>query len=214
MVNYNPNTMELAVKVVYFGPALSGKTENIRFLHRKYDPTLKQELLSLKTETDRTLYFDYFQVRAGIFRGVKLRFNLYSVPGQVFYNEARKLVMDSVDAIIFVVDSKRERFIDNQISLNDMLENLRLKGRAIDEVPIVFQYNKRDNKDILSILELNKQLNLYAAPFFEASAIEGKGVIETFKKICKLSLIYTNKSNKEIFASEFSDEELVISNLL
>jgi len=174
---------------VFYGPGLGGKTTNIKYVYTKLQPTLKGRLISLATELDRTLFFDFLPVDIGTIRGFKTRFHLYTVPGQVFYNASRKLILKGVDGIVFVADSQIERFDENIESLDNMKDNLRSYNLDLNKIPLVLQYNKRDLPNITSIEELQKVLNpenKYA--YFEAIATQGVGVFETLKEICKMVL--------------------------
>lgn len=187
LINYA--SREINSKIVFYGPGLGGKTTNIKYVYTKLQPTLKGRLISLATELDRTLFFDFLPVDIGTIRGFKTRFHLYTVPGQVFYNASRKLILKGVDGIVFVADSQIERFDENIESCDNMKDNLRSYNLDINKIPLVIQYNKRDLPNITSIEELQKVLNpenKYA--YFEAIATQGVGVFETLKEICKLVL--------------------------
>ncbi len=193
MVFLNYSTMQMAAKIVYYGPGLCGKTTNLQYIYRKTSPSCRGEIVSLETESDRTLFFDLLPIDVGTIAGFKTRFQLYTVPGQVFYNSTRKLVLRSVDGIVFVADSQVPMLDANIESLNNLKENLSEYKVSIDEIPLVFQYNKRDLKNILSVEELNRILNPKNYPYYEAAAIYGKGVFETLKGISKLTLIAIRK---------------------
>ncbi len=187
MALFNYATKEITIKVVYYGPGLSGKTTNLQFLHSVFDPSKRGKLLSLATEADRTLFFDFLPVDLGKISDFSIRFQLYTVPGQVRYNATRKLVLKGADAIVFVADSQRELREQNIESMRNMRENLIANNINADDIPVILQYNKRDLANILSTDELNKDLNekgIY--DFQEAVAIEGTGVEETFQRITKL----------------------------
>jgi signal recognition particle receptor subunit beta len=187
LINYA--SREINSKIVFYGPGLGGKTTNIKYVYTKLQPTLKGRLISLATELDRTLFFDFLPVDIGTIRGFKTRFHLYTVPGQVFYNASRKLILKGVDGIVFVADSQIERFDENIESCDNMKDNLRSYNLDINKIPLVIQYNKRDLPNITSIEELQKVLNpenKYA--YFEAIATQGVGVFETLKEICKMVL--------------------------
>jgi len=187
MALFNYATKEITIKVVYYGPGLSGKTTNLQFLHSVFDPSKRGKLLSLATEADRTLFFDFLPVDLGKISDFSIRFQLYTVPGQVRYNATRKLVLKGADAIVFVGDSQRELREQNIESMRNMRENLIANNINADDIPVILQYNKRDLANILSTDELNKDLNekgIY--DFQEAVAIEGTGVEETFQRITKL----------------------------
>ncbi|MBI5026989.1 MAG: GTPase domain-containing protein [Nitrospirae bacterium] len=185
MALLNYATKEIVLKVVYYGPGLSGKTTNLHYLHSVLSPRTKGKLLSLATEADRTLFFDFLPVDLGKIRDFNIRFQLYTVPGQVRYDATRRLVLKGVDAIVFVADSQKEVKELNIESFKNMRDNLKANNIDPENIPIVFQYNKRDVKDIMDVSELNNNLNKMNAPFFEAVAIEGKGVEETFREAIK-----------------------------
>ena len=189
MVFFNWATMQMAAKIVYYGPGLCGKTTNLSFIYAKTSPGSRGEMVSLETESDRTLFFDLLPIEVGTIGGFKTRLQLYTVPGQVFYNTTRKLVLKGVDGVVFVADSQRPMREANIESFNNLRENLKELGLDLDDLPLVLQYNKRDLQNILTIEELNADLNPDGKiPFFEASAIQGNGVFETLKEITKLTL--------------------------
>jgi mutual gliding-motility protein MglA len=189
MVFFNYATMQMAAKIVYYGPGLCGKTTNLQQIYQKTSNKSRGEMVSLETETDRTLFFDLLPLDVGNIAGFKTRFQLYTVPGQVFYNSTRKLVLRGVDGIVFVADSQSPMLDANIESFNNLKANLAELGLNVDEIPLVFQFNKRDLKNILSIEDMNRQLNVRGLPFFEASALQGNGVFETLKGISKATLI-------------------------
>ncbi len=200
MVFFNWATMQMAAKIVYYGPGLCGKTTNLSYIYAKTSPASRGEMVSLETESDRTLFFDLLPIEVGTIGGFKTRLQLYTVPGQVFYNTTRKLVLKGVDGIVFVADSQRPMREANIESLDNLRENLEELGLDMDEIPLVLQYNKRDLKNVLTVEELNSDLNPEGAyPFFEASAIQGDGVFETLKEITKLTL---KKLRKRMSASQ------------
>ncbi len=189
MVFFNWATMQMAAKIVYYGPGLCGKTTNLSFIYAKTSPNSRGEMVSLETESDRTLFFDLLPIEVGTIGGFKTRLQLYTVPGQVFYNTTRKLVLKGVDGVVFVADSQRPMREANVESFANLKENLSELGLDLEELPLVLQYNKRDLANILSIDELNADLNANGVfPFFEASAINGDGVFETLKEITKITL--------------------------
>jgi signal recognition particle receptor subunit beta len=185
VVFFNYTTMQMTAKIVYYGPGLCGKTTNLQFIHNKTAANSRGEMVSLETETDRTLFFDLLPLDVGIVGGMKLRLQLYTVPGQVFYNATRKLVLKGVDGIVFVADSQVVALDANVESLNNLKANLEELRLSLDQVPIVFQYNKRDIRNIVPVERLNEALNPGGAPFFEAAALHGIGVFETLKAISK-----------------------------
>ncbi len=186
MALFNYATKEITLKIVYYGPGLSGKTTNLQHLHSSLDPARRGKLLSLSTEADRTLFFDFLPVELGKIKDFSIRFQLYTVPGQVRYNATRKLVLKGADAVVFVADSQRQVRQQNIESLQNMRENLLANNLDPDDIPIAFQYNKRDLDNIMSLEEMNKDLNARRAPYFEAIAINGTGVKETFEAVTKL----------------------------
>ena len=189
MVFFNYATMQMAAKIVYYGPGLCGKTTNLQQIYQKTSSKSRGEMVSLETETDRTLFFDLLPLDVGNIAGFKTRFQLYTVPGQVFYNSTRKLVLRGVDGIVFVADSQIPMIEANLESFHNLRANLAELGLNIDEIPLVFQYNKRDLKNIMPIEDLNRNMNPRALPYFEASALQGEGVFETLKGISKATLI-------------------------
>ncbi len=179
---------EINVKIVYYGPAVSGKTTNLIVIHRKLKPEHRGEMVSIDTKGERTLFFDFLPVEVPIGGGFKVRFHLYTVPGQYFYKTSRKLVLKGADGIVFVADSHRSRADENRIIFDEMKEFLAEQGTNLEEVPLVLQYNKRDLQDIMSVEELNKLLNGKGYPYIESVASQGKGVFETLDLISKLVL--------------------------
>jgi signal recognition particle receptor subunit beta len=189
MVFFNYATMQMAAKIVYYGPGLCGKTTNLHYIYSRTSPGSRGEMVSLETETDRTLFFDLLPLDVGVIGGFKTRVQLYTVPGQVFYNTTRKLVLKGVDGIVFVADSQKAMKEANVESLNNLRTNLAEIGLQLDDLPSVFQYNKRDLANILEVDELNASLNpngLHES--YEACAVLGQGVFETLKAISKLTL--------------------------
>lgn len=174
---------EINLKIVYYGPGMSGKTTNLEYIHSKMDPSLAGELVSLKTKEDRTIFFDFLQLEVGRIKGKKPKFNLYTVPGQVYYASSRKVILNGVDGIVFVADSQKHRMDGNIETLLDLENNLREDGHSLDSFPWVVQYNKRDLPDIETIENLQKRLNYFTVPFYEAVAIKGNGVFDTLKAI-------------------------------
>ncbi len=176
---------EINAKIVYYGPGLSGKTTNIQFIHAKLKPAHRGDLMTLSTEQDRTLFFDFLPVELGEVKGLKTRFHIYTVPGQVFYNTTRKMVLKDADGVVFVADSQRKYFNENVQSLENLIENLAEYNRQVTDLPVILQYNKRDLPDICTVAELNKVLNRYNFPIFEAVASDGIGVLQTLTTISK-----------------------------
>ena len=188
MALVNHTTREINAKIVYYGPGLSGKTTNIHFIYHRISPTQRGKLISLATETDRTLFFDFLPVELGTIKNYRVRFHLYTVPGQVFYNATRKLVLKGADGVIFVVDSQRAMMDSNLESLANLKENFGEQGIDLEKFPMVIQYNKRDLPDIMSVNELDNALNRRELPSFGAVAMNGEGVLKTFTAVSKLVL--------------------------
>jgi len=189
MVFFNWATMQMAAKIVYYGPGLCGKTTNLSFIYAKTSPGSRGEMVSLETETDRTLFFDLLPLEVGKVGGFRTRLQLYTVPGQVFYNTTRKLVLKGVDGVVFVADSQRPMADANVESLRNLDDNLKELGISLDAIPLVMQYNKRDLKNILSVEELNAKLNPNGRfECFESVATDGAGVFETLKAVTKSTL--------------------------
>jgi signal recognition particle receptor subunit beta len=190
-INYS--SREINCKIVYYGPGLCGKTTNLQFIYRKTNPQARGKMISLATETDRTLFFDFLPLSLGDIRGFKTRFHLYTVPGQVFYDASRKLILKGVDGVVFVADSQVERMEANIESLDNLRSNLKEQGYDLDALPLVLQWNKRDLPNVVPTDEMEKALNFRKVPAFEAVAPEGIGVFETLKAIAKLVLIELRK---------------------
>lgn len=188
MVFFNYTTMQMTAKIVYYGPGLCGKTTNLQFIHQRTAPKSRGEMVSLETETDRTLFFDLLPLDVGIIGGMKVRLQLYTVPGQVFYNATRKLVLKGVDGLVFVADSQRAAQDTNLESLGNLNENLKELGLGGEPVPVVFQYNKRDLRQVLTVEEMNASLNPEKRPVYEAAALHGIGVFETLKAVSRLAI--------------------------
>jgi mutual gliding-motility protein MglA len=189
MVFFNWATMQMAAKIVYYGPGLCGKTTNLSYIYAKTSPGSRGEMVSLETETDRTLFFDLLPLEVGKVGGFRTRLQLYTVPGQVFYNTTRKLVLKGVDGMVFVADSQRPMAEANVESLRNLEENLQELGLTLDSMPLVMQFNKRDLGQILTVEELNAKLNPDSHfDYFESVAVDGTGVFETLKAITKLTL--------------------------
>ena len=186
MSSINFATREISCKVVYYGPGLSGKTTNLQVIHQKMPQDKRTDMVSLATEGDRTLFFDFLPLNLGDIKGFKTRFQLYTVPGQVYYNSTRKLVLRGVDGIVFVADSQRSRQAENLESLQNLRQNLQDYGMDLDDMPFVLQYNKRDMDNVFTLDELNAELNPRNVPFFPATAHNGKGVVTTLKTIAML----------------------------
>lgn len=185
----NHARQEIHIKVVYYGPGLGGKTTNLEYIHSRTKPELRGKLISLATESERTLFFDLLPVELGVFKGYQVRLHLCTVPGQIAHDRTRRLILRHVDGIVFVVDSQITRLDDNIASIVNLAENLRLQGDEPDQLPLVVQYNKRDLEDILSIAELRSALRVPPDVLsIEAVAMKGVGVFETLKEILKACL--------------------------
>jgi signal recognition particle receptor subunit beta len=196
MTFINYASREINCKIVYYGPGLCGKTTNLQFIYEKTNPNSKGKLISLATETDRTLFFDFLPLELGNVRGFKTRFHLYTVPGQVFYDASRKLILKGVDGVIFVADSQRERMDANVESLRNLEQNLKAQGYDIRSIPYVLQLNKRDLPSAVPVDEMKAKLAIDNEPVLEAIAAseEGIGVFDTLKAVAKLVLQDLTKS--------------------
>ncbi len=193
MAFFNYSTMQMTAKIVYYGPGLCGKTTNLQYIYDHTTGDSRGEMVSLETQTDRTLFFDLLPMEVGSVAGFKTRIQLYTVPGQVFYNTTRKLVLKGVDGVVFVADSQRPMIGANQEAMANLAENLGSLGLSLDSIPMVLQFNKRDLPDIATIEELRELLHHGSWPVYEASAITGVGVIETLRGISKLTLLSLRK---------------------
>ncbi len=226
MALINFQQKEIVVKIVYFGPASSGKTTNLRKLHEHIPSKLVGELATLDTEDERTLFFDYFPIKAGAIGRYKLKLQIYSVPGQAYYRATRKMVLQNADGVVFVADSQASEIEHNIVAFSDLEENLRGYGVDMETFPIVIQYNKRDLENVLPTEFLDRKLNLRGYPYCEAIAIQGKGVLEAFNGIVEL---VTRRLRSELSRSEQGqpldgdffqplgeeqDDEEVVSNLV
>ncbi|MCK6545654.1 ADP-ribosylation factor-like protein [Myxococcota bacterium] len=185
-INYS--SREINCKIVYYGPGLCGKTTNLQYIYNKTSPTAKGKMISLATETERTLFFDFLPLSLGEIRGFKTRFHLYTVPGQVFYDASRKLILKGVDGVVFVGDSQIERMEANQESLENLKDNLKEQCYDIEKIPLVMQWNKRDLPNAAPIEDLSRILNYRRRPEFPATATNGFGVFDTLKEVAKLVL--------------------------
>jgi hypothetical protein len=190
-INYS--SREINCKIVYYGPGLCGKTTNLQYIYNKTNPEAKGKMISLATETERTLFFDFLPLSLGEIRGFKTRFHLYTVPGQVFYDASRKLILKGVDGVVFVADSQIERMEANLESMENLRTNLAEQGYDLDKIPFVVQYNKRDLPNAAEMAELKRLLNPRQVPDYEASATLGNGVFDTLKSIAKLVLTELKK---------------------
>jgi mutual gliding-motility protein MglA len=182
----NYSTREINFKVVFYGPGLSGKTTNIKYVYNKIKSENKGKLVSLATETERTLFFDFFPLELGTIRDYKVRFHLYTVPGQIYYSASRKLILKGVDGLVFVADSQRERFEANIESINDMLENMQEYKISFETIPYILQLNKRDLPNVMPTGEMIRELRKKGEPVLEAVALKGVGVVDTLKAISRL----------------------------
>jgi len=190
-INYA--SREINCKIVYYGPGLGGKTTNLQFIYERTSPSNKGQLISLATETDRTLFFDFLPLDLGTVRGFRTRFHLYTVPGQVFYDASRKLILKGVDGVIFVADSQEARMDANVESVRNLEKDLKEQGYDIASVPYVLQFNKRDLPTALPVDEMYRRLNIRGEPTFEATATTGAGVFETLKASARQVLIELRK---------------------
>jgi signal recognition particle receptor subunit beta len=197
MVQINFARKEINCKIVYYGPGLSGKTTSLEVVHQRTPQGHKGELTSISTDGDRTLFFDFMPLDLGTIAGMKVKFHLYTVPGQVYYNSTRKLVLLGADGIIFVADSTPGRMDDNQQSMDNLRENLTEMGRDLNKIPLVIQYNKRDLPNPISLAELEGKLNPNKVPTFETSAKTGEGIFQALKAISALVLEDINSSDKK-----------------
>jgi len=195
MVQINFSLKEVNCKVVYYGPGLSGKTTNLEVVHGKAPQGSVGDLTSIATEGDRTLFFDFLPLNLGQVAGMKTKFQIYTVPGQVYYNSTRKLVLQGADGVVFVADSKQGKMDENLESLENLLENLREYGMDPNTTPIVLQYNKRDLPEVYTVEELNASLNKWNCPTFEAVARDGVGVFPTLKHLAGMVLESLNRQH-------------------
>jgi signal recognition particle receptor subunit beta len=193
MTFINYAAREINCKIVYYGPGLCGKTTNLQWIYDKTNPQAKGKLISLATETDRTLFFDFLPLDLGQVRGFKTRFHLYTVPGQVFYDASRKLILKGVDGVVFIADSQEARMEANAESLQNLDKNLKEQGYELSALPYVLQLNKRDLPSAIPAEEMYRQLNFKSEPTFEAVAMNGTGVFDTLKAIAKLVLTELKK---------------------
>lgn len=192
-INYSAR--EINCKIVYYGPGLCGKTTNLIYIYKKTNPDSKGKMISLATETERTLFFDFLPLALGNIKGFKVRFHLYTVPGQVFYDASRKLILRGVDGVIFVADSQVERMEANIESIENLRKNLKDQGLSLDAMPFVIQYNKRDLPNVVAVEEMNRVLNPRNVPYFEGTASTGAGVFDTLKEIAKMIILELKKKS-------------------
>jgi signal recognition particle receptor subunit beta len=184
MINYA--SREINCKIVYYGTGLGGKTTNLEYIYSRVNPDTKGKMISLATESERTLFFDFLPIDLGEVRGFKTRFHLYTVPGQVYYNASRRLILKGVDGLVFVADSQASRAEANIEAMHNLYENLETYGYELEKIPFAIQYNKRDMPNILPVPELRAQINPMGVPDFEGTAVQGKGVFETLSCVSKL----------------------------
>ncbi len=194
MTFINYASREINCKIVYYGPGLCGKTTNLQYIYDKTNPNAKGKLISLATETDRTLFFDFLPLELGTVRGFKTRFHLYTVPGQVFYDASRKLILKGVDGVIFVADSQLERMDANTEAIENLVVNLKGQGYDLNNIPYVLQLNKRDLPNVAPVDEMKRLLMRRTEPVYEAVAPKGIGVFETLKGVAKLVLSELTKA--------------------
>jgi signal recognition particle receptor subunit beta len=194
MTFINYASREINCKIVYYGPGLCGKTTNLQYIYDSTSPAAKGKLISLATETDRTLFFDFMPLELGTVRGFKTRFHLYTVPGQVYYDASRKLILKGVDGVVFVADSQEERMDANIESLENLEDNMKTQGYDLMNVPYVLQLNKRDLPSAIPVADLTAELQKKGEPVFEAIASDGTGVFDTLKAVAKQVLTELRKS--------------------
>jgi mutual gliding-motility protein MglA len=189
MTFVNCASREINCKIIYYGPGLGGKTTNIQYIYEKTAPQAKGKLISLATETERTLFFDFLPIELGKIRGFSTRFHLYTVPGQVFYEASRKLILKGADGLVFTADSQAARMDANVESLRDLIKHLREHGYDLKTMPYVLQLNKRDLPNVVPVEDMLKKLHYKGEPWFETSAVTGEGVFESLKAIVKQVLL-------------------------
>lgn len=198
MASINFATREINCKIVYYGPGLSGKTTNLQVIHQKLPRDKKSEMVSLATDQDRTLFFDFLPLDLGSIKGFKTKFQLYTVPGQVYYNSTRKLVLRGVDGVVFVADSQKNRMAENLESLQNLRMNLIEQGIKLEDLPFVMQYNKRDLDGVLDVPVLEERLNPFNVDFYEATAHDGVGVVVTLKAVARKVIDRFNKKSSGV----------------
>jgi signal recognition particle receptor subunit beta len=213
MASFNYSTMQMTTKIVYYGLGLGGKTTNLQCIYNHTTPESRGEMVSLETEADRTLFFDLLPLEVGTIAGFRTRIQLYTVPGQVFYNTTRKLVLKGTDGIVFVADSQRSMLEANLESLRNLEANLAELGIPVEKTPVFIQFNKRDLQDIYSVDELNRFLNPRGWPYHEASAVNGTGVFETLRAISKMSLVSLKEQLEASHADHGPDVDGAVTEL-
>ena len=191
---FNYSSREINCKIVYYGPGLCGKTTNLQYIYNKTNPEAKGKMISLATETERTLFFDFLPLSLGEIRGFRTRFHLYTVPGQVFYDASRKLILKGVDGVIFVADSQVERMDANVEAIDNLVINLKIQGYDLMNIPYVLQFNKRDLPNVVPANEMTRLLKRKEEPVIDAVAPKGVGVFETLKAVAKLVLSELTKT--------------------
>ena len=207
MAIFNYKKREISAKIVYYGPALCGKTTNVQFIHQKLNPRQRGELVSLATDSDRTLFFDFLPIELENVGGFKTRFQIYTVPGQVYYNSTRKAVLTGVDGVIFVADSQTSMEQENLESFNNLIENLKYYNRDINQLPLILQYNKRDLDEVTSVKDLDNLFNKPGSSSFTASAVTGEGVLQTLTACCKQVLQDLKKKSQRAEQSATGERE-------
>ena len=195
MVQINAGQREVSCKLVYYGPGMSGKTTNLEIIHQRAPEQARGEMVSIATEKDRTLYFDFLPLDLGQVGGMHTKFQLYTVPGQIYYNATRKLVLQGVDGVIFVADSDPDKMAENLESMENLADNLAEMNLNIEDLPLVIQYNKRDLPGALPVAELEAKINPRGVPHFEAVARDGTGVFPTLKELSKVVIDHLNKQH-------------------
>jgi mutual gliding-motility protein MglA len=206
MVLFNYSSKELTAKIVYYGPALGGKTSSLEYIYKGLPAKVKGKMLSLSTQTDRTLFFDFLPMELGKIYGWRVRVQLYTVPGQVFYDATRKIVLKGADGVVFVVDSQAQMLNANLESWQNFQDNLKANNIDFAIIPLIIQYNKRDIKNILSIAELEQKINTRNVPYFETIATDGNGVLDALKSITKIVLQHLQKQYNKVFQEEHKEE--------
>ncbi|MDZ7330417.1 MAG: GTPase domain-containing protein [candidate division KSB1 bacterium] len=190
---------EITLKIVYYGPGLSGKTTNLQYIYDHINPSLRSDLITLKTREERTLFFDFLQLEFGKVLGKKPRFNLYTVPGQVYYRHSRKVILSGVDGLVFVADSQLGRMDDNLEALYDLEQNLIALGQTLQHIPFVIQFNKWDVPNKYDLETLQQRINFYQVPYFKGIATRGVGVFETLKTIINLIIQHIQQVHQPVY---------------
>lgn len=204
----NHTSKQVTAKIVYYGTGLGGKTTNLQYIFSVTNPRARGELVSMETEIERTLFFDLLPINVGLLKGYQTKFQLYTVPGQVFYDSTRRLVLKGADGIVFVADSQELMDQANLESFENLKANLNFHNQNLEEMPLVFQYNKRDLKNVMSVERMNQDLNQLCRPHFEAVASNGRGVIETLRDISSLTLI---KIKEALEHAAFAQQDMAVN---